>query len=157
MRARLIVATGLGVGYAPLAPGTAGSLLGLALFALLHLIAGPPAALAGTLVVTAAGFWSAGAAERHFGRSDPGHVVIDEVAGQMLTLLVLPFVLLLLLIFLLFSPLLLLLFQTLKQVLYQLLGVLDVGSRIVVLGVKLDSVPIIADGRFQEVDGCRRI
>ena len=91
MRARLIVATGLGVGYAPLAPGTVGSLLGLALFALLHLIAGPPAALAGTLVVTAAGFWSAGTAERHFGRSDPGHVVIDEVAGQMLTLLVLPF------------------------------------------------------------------
>ena len=91
MRARLIACTGLGVGYAPLAPGTVGSLLGLALFALLHLAAGPPAALVGTLVVTALGFWSAGAGERRFGVRDPGQVVIDEIAGQMLALLLLPF------------------------------------------------------------------
>lgn len=90
MRARLIVSTGLGIGYAPLAPGTFGSVLGLALYALLYTVAGPLAALAGLLVVTALGFWSAGAAERHFGRSDPGHVVIDEIAGQMLTLALLP-------------------------------------------------------------------
>lgn len=90
MRARLLISTGLGVGYVPLAPGTAGSLLGLALHAMLYLAAGPAAALGGTVVATALGFWAAGSAERHFGRRDPGQVVIDEVAGQMLTLAFLP-------------------------------------------------------------------
>jgi phosphatidylglycerophosphatase A len=90
MRAQIIVSTGFGVGYAPLAPGTFGSILGLALYALLYALAGPAATLAGLLVVTVLGFWSAGAAERHFGRSDPGHVVIDEIAGQMLSLALLP-------------------------------------------------------------------
>jgi phosphatidylglycerophosphatase A len=37
--------------------------------------------------VTVAGVWAAGEAARHFGRHDPGQVVIDEVAGQWLTLL----------------------------------------------------------------------
>jgi len=90
MRARLLIATGLGVGYAPLAPGTAGSLLGLALHALLYLAGGPLAAVGGALAAAVLGFWAAGAAERHFGRRDPGQVVIDEVAGQMLTLAFLP-------------------------------------------------------------------
>ena len=33
------------------------------------------------------GVWAASVAARHFGREDPGPVVIDEVAGQLLTLL----------------------------------------------------------------------
>jgi phosphatidylglycerophosphatase A len=90
MRWRLLVATGLGTGYAPVAPGTVGSLLGLGLHVLLHAVAGPLAAFAGLLLVTALGFWSAAAGEQHFARRDPGHVVVDEVAGQMLTLTLLP-------------------------------------------------------------------
>lgn len=90
MRVRLLISTGLGIGYIPLAPGTFGSLLGVVLHVLLYLVGGPAAALAGLLAVTALGFWAAGAAERHFGRRDPGNVVVDEIAGQMLSLLFLP-------------------------------------------------------------------
>src|SRR5205814_2286023 len=35
----------------------------------------------------AAGTWAAGVAATHFGREDPGQVVVDEVAGQLVTLL----------------------------------------------------------------------
>jgi phosphatidylglycerophosphatase A len=36
------------------------------------------------------GVWAASRAERFFGRTDPGHVVIDEVAGQVITFLAQP-------------------------------------------------------------------
>jgi phosphatidylglycerophosphatase A len=36
--------------------------------------------------VSALGIWSAGAAESHFGREDDRRIVIDEVAGQLVTL-----------------------------------------------------------------------
>ena len=36
------------------------------------------------------GVWAAGGAEKYFGRTDPGQVVIDEVVGQMVTLLLQP-------------------------------------------------------------------
>jgi len=38
----------------------------------------------------AVGVWAAGEAEKFFGRTDPGAVVIDEVVGQMITFLLLP-------------------------------------------------------------------
>jgi phosphatidylglycerophosphatase A len=34
--------------------------------------------------------WAAGLSEKFFGRTDPGHVVIDEVAGQMIAFLLSP-------------------------------------------------------------------
>jgi phosphatidylglycerophosphatase A len=37
-----------------------------------------------------AGAWSATVAERHFGRTDPGQVVIDEVMGMLVTLFMNP-------------------------------------------------------------------
>jgi phosphatidylglycerophosphatase A len=86
-RLRVWVATGGGVGYAPVAPGTFGSLPGVAL-AWLAMLAGGTTALVATLVaVVALGLWAAGVAESHFGRSDPGPVVIDEIAGQLVSLL----------------------------------------------------------------------
>ncbi len=89
------IATACGAGYFPIAPGTAGSLVGVAVVAALaqlHLTRlGSIAALAAaTLVLCAAGIWAAGEAERFFGRTDPGAVVIDEVVGQMVTFLLLP-------------------------------------------------------------------
>lgn len=42
------------------------------------------------LAIFMVGVWSAGCAEKFFGRVDPRHVVIDEVAGQMLTFLARP-------------------------------------------------------------------
>lgn len=82
-------------GYAPVAPGTAGSLLGLVLVGTLGrlpterwVISLLLAAL--TVGVFLLGVWAATRAEKFFGRSDPGHVVIDEVAGQMTTFLLWP-------------------------------------------------------------------
>lgn len=84
---RIRVATGLGTGQAPIAPGTAGSLLGLVLVWALWRWGGHWTVLAGAAVVALAGWWSAGVAETHFGKRDPGAVVVDEVAGQMVSLL----------------------------------------------------------------------
>jgi phosphatidylglycerophosphatase A len=78
-----LIASGLGSGFAPRAPGTAGSLLALVAGAGLLLLPGwvlPAACLAAVL----AGLW---AIPRAGGSDDPGWVVIDEVAGQWLALL----------------------------------------------------------------------
>ena len=89
-RLGLLVATAFGVGRAPIASGTAGSVPGVALAWALSAAAGPWAAVAGLVAVTVVGTWAADAAARHFGRKDPGEVVVDEVAGQMLALLFVP-------------------------------------------------------------------
>jgi phosphatidylglycerophosphatase A len=84
MNLALAIATCLGLGYAPFAPGTFGSLAGLALWAVL-----PGSPLVQTLAIVvsfAAGAWAGAAAERHFRATDPGPVVIDEVMGMLVTL-----------------------------------------------------------------------
>ena len=43
-----------------------------------------------TVAVTAVGFWASGRVERMVGRKDPGVIVIDEVAGMMVSVLFLP-------------------------------------------------------------------
>ncbi len=88
-------ATSAGAGYFPIAPGTAGSAVGVAIVAGLErlpLQAAWQMALVGILagVLFAVGVWAAGEAEKFFGRVDPGQVVIDEVVGQMVTLLARP-------------------------------------------------------------------
>lgn len=85
-RLGVLIATVGGAGYAPIAPGTAGSAVGIAVYLLTH--AWPPAAqVALLLVITAVGVWASTEGARHFRNNDPGHVVVDEVAGQLLTLL----------------------------------------------------------------------
>jgi phosphatidylglycerophosphatase A len=88
-RAVLVVATGLGSGYAPVAPGTAGSLVGLALAWALSCL---PlwGYLAATLAVSLLGVAVSARAETLLGRKDPGAVVIDEVAGMLVTMAGLP-------------------------------------------------------------------
>jgi phosphatidylglycerophosphatase A len=101
-----------GVGYFPIAPGTMGSLVGVALY--LTLWAGSSRVfeanallkrlsllqvwtpqitfmLVVIFVVTMAGIWAATRAERLFRKEDPSEVVVDEVAGQMIALLSGPF------------------------------------------------------------------
>jgi len=84
-RLAVLVATAGGAGYAPTAPGTAGSAVGLAIYlATRHWSPiSQGALLAGVIVI---GIWAAHVAARHFQREDPGQVVIDEVAGQLATL-----------------------------------------------------------------------
>ena len=85
------VAVGFGLGKLPVMPGTWGSLG--AIFpglALLHW-AGPAGLVAGILAATAAGIWAAGRHQAATGFHDMGEVVIDEIAGQWITLLPLAF------------------------------------------------------------------
>ena len=84
----LALATVLGVGYVPLAPGTWGSAVGLLLWMVL------PASTAMQAIAIAAlfviGSWSSSVAERHFSATDPAPVVIDEVMGMLITLFLNP-------------------------------------------------------------------
>jgi phosphatidylglycerophosphatase A len=89
------IATSGGAGYFPVAPGTAGSAVGVGIVAA---IAALPLARIWQYVAIAVlalglgalGVWAASKAEKHFGKTDPGQVVIDEVVGQMITLLFWP-------------------------------------------------------------------
>ena len=81
--AALSLATAFGIGYTPFAPGTAGSAGGLLLWALLP--QSPAAQGTAILVIFVVGVWAGSVAERHFGTTDPGAVVIDEVMGTLVT------------------------------------------------------------------------
>ena len=80
-----ILATAGGVGYAPIAPGTFGSALGVVLFVVLSALHPLLFALT-TATLLALGTWAADRAELFFGKKDDGRIVIDEVVGQLLTL-----------------------------------------------------------------------
>ena len=84
----IALATALGAGYAPVAPGTFGSAVGLVLWWLLP--RSTVVQFAAILIVFALGSWSGSVAERHFKRTDPGHVVLDEVLGMQITLFLNP-------------------------------------------------------------------
>lgn len=86
----VLVATWFGVGLLPGAPGTWGSLAALPFAWLIHLAFGWIGLAVAVAAVFAVGVWSAGAVVRSWGVKDPAAVVIDEVAGQWLTLLVVP-------------------------------------------------------------------
>jgi phosphatidylglycerophosphatase A len=107
----LAIAT-CGVGYLPLAPGTWGSLVGIGVYAVvrgigLKLMFDLAAArnltllhvysvtlileLLAAIVITFIGIWAASRTEKLAGRKDPSKVVIDEVAGQFIALLPVPF------------------------------------------------------------------
>src|SRR3954451_21123779 len=91
IRLAVLVCTFGYLGYFPVAPGTAGSIAGLVVFALLRWVHAP-AAVDGTVILLlfAAGVWSGTHAERYFGTTDPGPGVIDEVVGMLITLFLLP-------------------------------------------------------------------
>ncbi|MCF8060904.1 MAG: phosphatidylglycerophosphatase A [Deltaproteobacteria bacterium] len=89
-RLALVLSCWFGAGLIPRAPGTAGTVAALPAVLLVH-AAGPwPGALI-TLGFAVLAAWGAGAAERILGRPDPAEVVSDEVAGFMVTMVLLPF------------------------------------------------------------------
>ncbi|MFQ5677424.1 MAG: phosphatidylglycerophosphatase A [bacterium] len=83
-----VLGTGLYTGYVPIAPGTAGSLLGLLLYwaipasdsIFLSLV------IAGLFV---AGVWAASRIEKETGIQDNGIIVIDEIVGMLITVFLL--------------------------------------------------------------------
>jgi len=84
----LVIAT-CGVGYLPLMPGTFGSLVGIGIFLLLARVVGSflvAAVLVAIVTFTFAGIWAGSRTEELSGRKDPGKVVVDEVAGQLIAL-----------------------------------------------------------------------
>ncbi len=77
-----MLGTGFGVGFFPVAPGTIGSLWGLALVWSWNLLNMPPIATAAMIVgVAMVGIPICTGAVRVLGRHDPGQVVFDEIAA----------------------------------------------------------------------------
>ncbi len=88
IKAANLISTWFGCGYAPIAPGTAGSLAALLIAWLLVAYAGWQPLWFGALVVaaTAPSIWAAGVTAQALNKKDPGVVVVDEVVGQWLAL-----------------------------------------------------------------------
>ena len=90
-RLRYFVATAFGLGLAPIAPGTAGALLGVGIYLLIVLLSPPGwhtglialALLFVSYLTVAMTPW----AEQHWKKKDPGNFVLDEVAGFLMTVL----------------------------------------------------------------------
>ena len=87
MKPASLIATFFGAGLLPKAPGTWGSLAALPVGAGLLWLGGPWLLAAGAVAVSLAGWWASGEHARLIGRDDPGEIVIDEVAGQWISLL----------------------------------------------------------------------
>ena len=85
----LLLATGFGVGYSPLAPGTLGTLLAIPVYYFLSNISSP------IYEITLIGFfflsvWISENAEIFFGKKDDRRIVIDEIMGFLVTMLWVP-------------------------------------------------------------------
>jgi len=89
-RLRLILATWFGSGLFPFAPGTAGTMATVPLVALLWRAGSTPLHLVMIVLLVVAGLWASGEAETHFGKKDPGPVVIDEAAGFLVATIAVP-------------------------------------------------------------------
>lgn len=86
----IFLATGCYLGRVPVAPGTFGSLLGLLICVVLSDIWLISAVLI-TIAFIGCSVWIADEAEKRLNQKDPGCIVIDEIAGMMVTLIGLPF------------------------------------------------------------------
>ncbi|MGD8343871.1 MAG: phosphatidylglycerophosphatase A [Desulfobacterales bacterium] len=86
----LLLATGFFIGYVPVAPGTFGTLIGLPLC---YLLSGIQIGLSVILVALFIGLsiTLASAAEKILSQKDAAQIVIDEIAGLLVTFVGLPF------------------------------------------------------------------
>ena len=85
-RAGVFLATVGGAGFFPIAPGTVGSAIGVAIYLAIREWPGIWQ-LALVAAISVVGTWASSEATHHFRKEDPGHVIVDEVAGQLVTLL----------------------------------------------------------------------
>src|SRR6187551_3158402 len=79
------IATALGAGYSPVAPGTCGTAVTVPLALALAGLPLLPYVLV-TVAVIGVGIWAADRADRAWGTHDSGRIVIDEVAGYLVTM-----------------------------------------------------------------------
>ena len=89
-RLAVFLATAAYTGYFPVAPGTVGSAVGLAVYAAVWWTGSPLVEVAAIVLLFAAGVWAGTVAERYFGGIDPGPIVLDEVVGMLITLAFIP-------------------------------------------------------------------
>ena len=87
----MLLATWGGVGLVRYAPGTVGSLVAVPFAMALLYWGGPWLLAAATVAVALSGTRAASIIEQQSGESDPGPVVVDEVAGQWLAYAVIAF------------------------------------------------------------------
>jgi len=86
----LFLSSNAGLGYAPVASGTFGTLAGIPVFYLLSCF--PPLLYLTTwIALLFLSFWAAGEAGRIYGVVDDGRIVIDELVGYLVTVAFLPF------------------------------------------------------------------
>jgi len=81
-----LLATWFGAGYLPKAPGTWGSLAGVIVTFIIQAAVGWKLPAGCCLLLAVVGVWSSSRVAAYTGKKDPQFVVIDEVSGQMLTL-----------------------------------------------------------------------
>jgi phosphatidylglycerophosphatase A len=86
-----LIATWFGTGLAPIASGTWGSLAALPVGWVLQRYLGIGGLVVGALAATVAGIWAASVIVERGRIRDPGLIVIDEVAGMLVTLIGTPF------------------------------------------------------------------
>lgn len=84
---RILLATWFGSGYSPKAPGTVGSLAALPFGYVIADQFGMYGLAFAVALVSIIGIWVSNVYMAQAGEHDPGPVVIDEVAGQWLTLI----------------------------------------------------------------------
>ncbi len=85
----LILATGFGVGYSPIAPGTLGTLIAIPVYYFLSTIPSPLYEI--TLIAFLfLSVWISENAEIFFGKKDDTRIVIDEMIGFLITMLWVP-------------------------------------------------------------------
>jgi phosphatidylglycerophosphatase A len=94
MRIKEFLFTAFYAGYSPVAPGTAGSLVGMAIYFVEYCIFGGISwvvNLAAVLLLFYPFMKLSDEGERFFGKKDPSQVVIDEVLGYWISVLFYPF------------------------------------------------------------------
>jgi phosphatidylglycerophosphatase A len=85
----LFIAQGVYSGKSPFAPGTAGTVVGVLLYLLVKGL-GPAWYLAAAAAVIVIGTWTAGRAEVLLGHKDGPSIVIDEIAGYLVAMFLVP-------------------------------------------------------------------
>ncbi|MEE9913156.1 MAG: phosphatidylglycerophosphatase A [Deltaproteobacteria bacterium] len=81
-----ILATGFGSGLSPVAPGTAGTLVGIVICSLCYPLTWPLRVLF-VVAISAVSIYVAGQAETLYGKTDDQRIVIDEIAGVQVAML----------------------------------------------------------------------
>jgi phosphatidylglycerophosphatase A len=89
IRLILLLASGLGAGFSPFAPGTAGTLVAIPIELLLSPIRSPVYELT-LLTFFFFSSWIAERAQNHWQKKDDQRIVIDEIMGYFLTMLWIP-------------------------------------------------------------------